>query len=135
VTDIVEVLPTVVRPVLVPPTWRRHLGPVVAGAAILLMAAGGLAAGGDVSLAHGPVTNAASDRAFLDALRQDGVPTLSDAEAVGLGRQVCSYLDRGSGSTVVVRGLTTDHAALRYTNQQATALVRASIGSYCPQDG
>ncbi|MFZ0715747.1 DUF732 domain-containing protein [Mycobacterium sp.] len=83
--------------------------------------------------APAPVTphRSGADAAFLDALREDGIIVTNPAEAIAGGRQACEYIAAGHTAHDAMRLSIANNPTL--TPENASILIGAAIGAYCPQ--
>ena len=72
-------------------------------------------------------SGSANDQAYLRALERYGVNAGSDANAVGLGHAVCSYLAQGGTDSGAAQVLTGEG----FTSYSADVIVGAAEGAYC----
>jgi hypothetical protein len=83
--------------------------------------------------APAPVTphRSGADGAFLDALREDGIIVTNPAEAIAGGRQACQLIAAGHTAHDIMRQAIAENPTL--TTENASMLIGAAIGAYCPQ--
>lgn len=65
---------------------------------------------------------------FIDAIRERGIPIVSERQMIDLGRQTCKTLDSGASLSRV-----TDIAGDTMGSGKGAFFVGASIGAFCPE--
>ncbi|MCP9270739.1 DUF732 domain-containing protein [Mycolicibacterium arenosum] len=76
----------------------------------------------------------AQDQQFLDVVKQLNVPVNSDADAITIGRDICTAVDAGKIQPAsTVRGVMSRLQAQGLDKGQAANLVWGAVAAYCPQ--
>jgi Protein of unknown function (DUF732) len=74
-----------------------------------------------------------TDEAFIAALREDGIIITNPAEIVAGAHQACAYIAAGHTAHDTMRLAMAENSTL--TPENASTLIGAAIGAYCPQYG
>ena len=79
-------------------------------------------------------TGPVSDANFLGLIGNEGPATLDDAALISVGHVTCDQIDRGSPKASMYR-IEVDALVIAgpFTEYQATLVVTAAIGAYCPR--
>jgi hypothetical protein len=72
-----------------------------------------------------------TDEAFLAALREDGIIITDPAEIIAGGHRACEYIAAGHTAHDTMRLAMAENSTL--TLENASTLIGAAIGAYCPQ--
>lgn len=80
---------------------------------------------------HAPAANAGpADRAFIDALDEQGIPYSSRGAAITAGHHTCDLFRTGHSFLGVVGDL---HEQSGFSVDDSAYFIGASVGAYCPQ--
>jgi len=72
-----------------------------------------------------------TDEAFIAALREDGIIITNPTEIIAGAHQACEYIAAGHTAHDTVRLAMAENSTL--TLENASTLIGAAIGAYCPQ--
>lgn len=72
-----------------------------------------------------------TDQAFIAALREDGIIVTNPAEIIAGGHRACEYIAAGHTAHDTMRLAIAENPTL--TPENASILIGAAIGAYCPQ--
>jgi hypothetical protein len=72
-----------------------------------------------------------TDEAFIAALREDGIIITNPAEIIAGGHRACEYIAAGHTAHDTMRLAIAENPTL--TLENASTLIGAAIGAYCPQ--
>jgi hypothetical protein len=86
--------------------------------------------------AGAPSANAvtAEDQHFIDFVEQLNIPTNSPEETIQVGREICNTVAAGQVEPArTLRGMVSTLTGKGLEKGQAVQLIRAAVGTYCPQ--
>lgn len=87
-----------------------------------------VAAGTATSVAAPALGQSSVDQAFLDAVREKGVPVESDADAVALAHRTCEVLGNGGSAQDALSNIT---KATSWSTEQAMNFGSLAVVAYC----
>ncbi len=74
------------------------------------------------------------DQHFIDFVEQLDIPTNSPEETIQVGREICNNVAAGQVEPArTVRGMVSTLTGKGLEKGQAVELIRAAVGTYCPQ--
>jgi hypothetical protein len=94
-----------------------------------LIAAVAVVAGSAAGVAAPAHADPQTDQAFLDALREQGVPVASDAEAIARGHSTCDQLHQGDAPIDVLRRV---ESSTNWSQDVSISFISVSAQAYCP---
>jgi hypothetical protein len=78
------------------------------------------------------ITN--EDQHFIDFVEQLNIPTNSPEETIQVGREICNTVAAGQVEPArTLRGMVSTLTGKGLEKGQAVQLIRAAVGTYCPQ--
>ena len=88
-----------------------------------------------VTFGFGSAHASPEDDAFLSIVKQLNIPVNSPDDAVQVGRQICTAMEKGAIEPApTIRGVISTLRSKGFDKGQSVGLLRGAVSVYCPQN-
>lgn len=87
-----------------------------------------------ITFGYGSAHASPEDDAFLSIVKQLNIPVNSPDDAVQVGRQICTAMEKGAIEPApTIRGVISTLRSKGFDKGQSVGLLRGAVSVYCPQ--